>query len=410
MTRDEHSTQAEEIKKTGTEYSKLRKLKVYTYIQNKLESLMKRDPLLVDTLNGKRVDLKNPTKEHYDIALATCLTRSGKLTNEEIIMILKNFFSHGLGNEAPDHYFDRVITVAHDSMDGTAAMRHVTSERKTMITAQDMSEGFLENLRQKREVFKKNKREYPGFDTGFTLFNQSTGGIQQFMTYSLTGLPGSGKTSFALQIIGEIACRERVNCLFISYDQPLHSLNLMLYSRLSGIHAGCIASGQLKEKQYEKIEQAAKKEVGDWGDFLTFVEGDEGLNLTALRTLCNEKKRKLLVIDSLEGMPSGLYPVMTAKIDDLLGSLGHLARELSMAIMAVSSLEEKPVFSHLRKADAVFHLSPHTTSAVPAGDSMDISLVVEKNRFGKNRIMAYEFNPHLFEFKEKSAQEKIRAW
>ncbi len=410
MTRDEHSTHTDDLKKAGAEYSKLRKLKVYTYIQNKLESLMKKDSLLVDTLSGKRVDLKNPTKEHYDIALATCLARSGKLTNEEIIMILKNFFSHGLGSDAPDQYFDRIITVAHDSLEGIATMRHSSHEKKGIITAKDYSDLFIEELNRRKELYKKRKKEFPGFDTGFSLFNESTGGIQSHMLYSLTGYPGSGKTSYALQIAGAIASRERIPCLFVSYDQPIFSLNLMLYSRLSGIPCTLLALGHLKEKQSEKIEHLVKKELAEWGDFLSFAEGEEELDMTALRTLCDEKKPALLVIDSLEGMPGGAYPAMTAKIDDLLGSLGRLAREFSMAVIGISSLDEKPVFSHVRKADAVFHLSSHTSTAAPAGDSMEISLTIEKNRFGKNRIIAYDFNPHLFEFKEKSAQEKIRAW
>ena len=74
MTREGTSHIQEEHKKPGWESSKLRKLKIFTYVQNKLESLMKKDALLVDTINGKRFDLKNPTQEDYDFALAACLT------------------------------------------------------------------------------------------------------------------------------------------------------------------------------------------------------------------------------------------------------------------------------------------------------------------------------------------------
>ena len=49
-------------------------------------------------------------------------------------------------------------------------------------------------------------------------------------------------------------------------------------------------------------------------------------------------------------------------------------------------------------------------SVVLTGACLLAAAVAGAQGFGKNKVLAYEFNPLLFEFKEKSSQERFRAW
>lgn len=405
MCSDEISPKTDEAKKSGWEASKLRKLKIYTYVQNKLESLMKKDALLVDTLNGKRFDLKNPTKETYDLALATCLVRSGKLADDEIRIILRNFFRFGVGSNGSEEYFEKTVGRAHETIQGTATQRTGPPEYKRYHSLKDYDPLFMEELSLRQEHHKNMRRTFPGLDTGFPLLNEYIGGIQQQHLTLLTGRSGSGKTSFCVEIAGEVARREHVPCLYVSYTQPPFSHTLMVYSRLSSLAHRTLSGGTLTTRQHENLLKMKKKEIDKWGEFLVFMEADDTATIPMLRSLCDESGTKLLVIDSMEYIPSSRAIIPRYRVDEIFMELSKMAISLKMGIILIMSREDETPVTEYLGGDTVLQMSPSAAQGATA-DPSEISIRIVKNRFGEHDVtVMYEFHPQIFEFREKGIKK-----
>ena len=405
MEKEESIKSPDESRKSGWEASKLRKLKIYTYVQNKLESLMKKDVLLVDTFNGKRFDLKNPTQETYDIALATLLARSGKLTDDEIAIILRNFFRHGMGNSGSDEYFAKIIHGAHETIQGAPPQKSVIADYKKYQSSREYHEVFMGEIELRKELHKASGRSFSGFDTGFSNLNDAIGGLQGQSLILMLGKAGSGKTAFCAQIAAEVARREEVPCLFVSYHQSLFRHNLMVFSRLTGIPHRNLANGQLGNKQYDTLVKVTDREIGKWGDSLVFMEADEAANIAALKSLCEETGARLLIIDSLEYIPMGRTLSPRYRIDEILSELSRLALTLKIAIMVIVTMEDETTVSDYLGGDAALHLYQSASE----GKSLVMCLRIVKNRLGESEVtLIYEFNPSLFEFKEKGIIEPPR--
>lgn len=399
MAKDEQQ-KPEETKKTGWEASKLRKLKIYTYVQNKLESLMSRDPLLIDTLNGKRIDLKNPSRENYDLALATCLVRTGKLADDEIKIIMRNFFRHGRGNSANDEYFDKTVNKAHETIQGVVSREAEVIESYNPISARKYYGGFLAELELRQKT--GHQRAWQGMDTGFPVLNEYIGGIEEQTLILLLGKAGCGKTSLALQIAGEMVRLEKNPCLYVSYTQSFFNLNLMLYCRLCAIPHQILSKAPLAHKHQERLEKIEKKELEEWGEHMMFMEADDTKSLQTIRATCEELKPGLLVIDSMENVPSGKALHPKARIDELSGELSRMAIDLKMGIIAIASLDGKASLSEYTGGDVVLYLNESTKLEPP-----ELSLVILKNRLGeKDKTILYEFNPQIFQFREKGLKER----
>jgi predicted ATP-dependent serine protease len=398
MSKDEMGAQ-DEGRKAGWEFSKLRKLKIYTYVQNKLEALIKRDPLIGDTLSGKRFDLKNPTRENYDLALATCLVRSGKLTDEEIQIILKNFFAHGMGSTAPDDYFEKMLNRAHEAISGRSEQKTSYSYKNMASLAQSL-ESFADELKKRKERNKSRHRTSPGFDTGFPRLNEAGGGIVEQRMTLLAGKSGVGRTPLALQMAGEAARLERIQCVYVSYDQSAFDMNLMVYARLAGLAHATIAAAHYSDKQYERMQKLARKEIDEWGNLLNFVQADETFTITSLRSLCEEVSPNLLVIDPLERLPTGRnYPSAQQRIPDVLDALSRIAVEYHVSLLVVATINGEVGLSDLLRGDLVLHLIDEPPSSP---ESINKLLKIEKNRFGPRDVtLLLEYDPLLFGFKEK---------
>jgi|GEM_PF-1996000 len=400
MTREENPS-FDDPRKSGWESSKLRKLKTYTYVQNKLEALMKKDPILVSTLNGKRFDLKDPSRDDYDLAMALCLVQSGKLTDEEIHLILKSFFSHGRGNDAPKEYFEKIINRAHDTFNSTYSEKltpTLTYEYRKFGSLKDNVNILFQELKKREERHDSRKKNFSGYDTGFQALNAATGGVHEGRLTVLSGLQGTGKTSFALQCAAAIAGREHVPCLFAGYEQPFIDLYLICASQRSGIPHSRLSLGTASMKEMKALQDIFSSEMEAWGEFLFIVEGDDNLTPAQLRTHCEEHGVKLLVIDSLASIPTSAYPTQEAKIQGLVSHFSRMALDLKMAVILLHTHDERISPSAFSLCDVL--ISIHKQAG---HDPMQTerALRIDKNRLGPSGItISFKVNTQTFTFSE----------
>ena len=271
------------------------------------------------------------------------LPHSGKLTDDEIKIILKNFFSHGMGSSGPDEYFDRIVNKAHESINGPKNQSFTTSEHRNLHSIKDLSDKFILELTKRRNSNNEKQSSLYGINTGFPLLNEILGGIKEQRLISLVGDTGSGKTAYCLQLAAQAAKNERAGCLYINYDMSFFSMNLMLFSRLSGVPHTTIANGVFQDKHLEKLNRIVKSDFEEWGSHLLLVEGDSTLSLNTLQALCAELKPKLLIVDSINRIPLGRsqYADNCTRTNETLSVLMRMAIELNIGIIAIASLERR---------------------------------------------------------------------
>jgi len=400
MTREEHPS-FDDSRKSGWETSKLRKLKTYTYVQNKLEALMKKDPILVSTLSGKRFDLKDPSRDDYDLAMALCLVQSGKLTDEEIHLILRNFFSHGRGSEAPKDYFDRIINRAHETLNSTHSEKStptLTYEYRKFGSLKDNANILFQELKKREERHDSRKKNFSGYDTGFQALNAATGGFQEGSLIVLSGPQGTGKTSFALQCAAAIAGRERLPCLFAGYEQPFIDLYLICASQRSGIPHSRLSLGSASMKEMKALQDTFSAEMEAWGEFLFIVEGDDNLTPVSLRTHCEEQAVKVLIVDSTASIPTSAYPTQEARIHGLVSHFSRMAVELKMAVVLLHTHDERISPSAFSLCDVL--ISIHERAGHDPAQAERV-LRIDKNRLGPSGItISFKVNAPTFTFSE----------
>src|SRR5690242_221314 len=77
-------------------------------------------------------------------------------------------------------------------------------------------------------------QDISGWETGFANLSRALDGIRPGL-YLLIGAPGIGKTSFARQLLDQIAMRNRMPGIFFSFTETQDELRVRTFARLSGL-------------------------------------------------------------------------------------------------------------------------------------------------------------------------------
>ena len=111
-------------------------------------------------------------------------------------------------------------------------------------------------LMERMDKMAKNKGELRGLMTGFQLLDQKTNGLQKGDLIILAARPSVGKTSFALNIVGNIADNPKLKnkkIAFFSLEMPAVQLAQRIICNLSRVSMNDMSSGELKgddDKRY----------------------------------------------------------------------------------------------------------------------------------------------------------------
>jgi replicative DNA helicase len=87
------------------------------------------------------------------------------------------------------------------------------AEQQRTLSEGEALDGFLDELQQDQQI-----REISGWDSGFAKLNRVFDGILPGL-YFLVGAPGCGKTSFAKQLLDQLALHNDAVGLFFSFTE-----------------------------------------------------------------------------------------------------------------------------------------------------------------------------------------------
>jgi replicative DNA helicase len=285
---------------------------------------------------------------------------------------------------------------------------------------------FLDELQRDHEV-----KEIAGWDTGFANLNAALDGIFPGL-YLLVGPPACGKTSFAKQLLDQVAWRNNAAGIYFTFVESKKELRIKTLARLSGIESKEIRRGsayllhwygvprlsgteaEQLSPSWERVRLSAEN-ARSWLGSIFLLQCD---NTTTAREVESQieairaaiqKPNALVVVDDSQRLGDGAQPV-DARLPIVTEQLQSLAKGLDVALIAVwPNLAEHRALSpqvwaeRALGADVVMVMEPdpeRTKTLMAPVQAMNMHVV--KNRGGDRGKLCFDYQPACARFTEIS--------
>jgi len=201
-----------------------------------------------------------------------------------------------------------------------------------------------------------------GLSTGFPKLDEMSSGLQDGQLIVIAGRPGTGKTSFALSLVRNIALKEDAGVGLFSLEMTKEQLLERLLCGEGRVNLHQLRGGFVPSGKWRDIATAAGK-LQESTIVIDDMPGNAILDVKAkARRMKAEHDINLLVVDYLQ-LIEGKNNVNTREqeIAHISRSLKGIARELRIPVVALSQLNrsverresKKPRLSDLRESGAI---------------------------------------------------------
>ncbi len=207
-----------------------------------------------------------------------------------------------------------------------------------------------------------NQQTISGLSTGFPKLDEMTSGFQDGQLIVIAGRPGTGKTSFALSLVRNIALREGTGVGLFSLEMTKEQLLERLLCGEGRVNLHQLRGGFVPSSKWRDIATAAGK-LQESTIIIDDMPGNAILDVKAkARRMKAEYDINMLVVDYLQ-LIEGTNNVNTREqeIAHISRSLKGIARELRIPVVALSQLnrsverreKKRPRLSDLRESGAI---------------------------------------------------------
>ena len=280
----------------------------------------------------------------------------------------------------------------------------VMLEELKKLTSETTSSGFSTFFKEKFGTKVEEMKEYASRKTGFANLDS-----EQIFTpglYVLGGLPALGKTTFAWQLLEQMA-RQGEKCVYCSYEMSefeLYTKSAMreLFSRDRNTN---LTSAGIRRGDETRTLKEILVEFGEIGIDLTVVEMQEqdiDDLIFGLRKYCVEKA-PVIVLDYLQIVPVRRREASAKQgIDEIVRKLKNFQRETGATFIVISSFNrqnygQQVAFESFKEsgnieysADVVWGLQLYATRELKEGATNQNREIISK---------AKEANPRQVELK-----------
>ena len=278
-------------------------------------------------------------------------------------------------------------------------------------------ESFLDELQREQPI-----KEIAGWETGFSHLSRALDGILPGL-YLLIGPPACGKTSFAKQLLDQVAKHNRVPGVFFSFAERKKELRIKTLARLSGIENKEIRRGsayllhwygvpkaqhtalERLPPSWDKLKKSAE-EARTWLDLIYLIECGRDIDLRRIEDQIREVEsikgtdRVMVVIDDCQRL-GNIEQKLTDRVALVVDELQRAAVSLQIPILAVcpdlredrSSLPQM-WSDRVPSADVILVMEidlERTKKLVEPNQALTLHII--KNRGGEKGKLAFEFIP-----------------
>ena len=204
-----------------------------------------------------------------------------------------------------------------------------------------------------------------GLSTGFTKFDEMTGGLNGGELFILAARPSMGKTALALNIAYHVATFPRLRKPVAVFSLEMSSASLLtrLLCAAARVDQHKFRAGFLNQDERRKLQVA----LADLTEAPLFLDDTAGVNLmdvhSKLRRMQNEHGLALVVIDYLQLMSSrGRSENRNQEVSAISRGLKLMAKDLNVPFVVLSQLsrasetrpgDHKPQLSDLRDSGSI---------------------------------------------------------
>ena len=191
-------------------------------------------------------------------------------------------------------------------------------------------------------TFLDPSKRIKGLGTGFTKFDEKTGGLHEGELIILAARPSMGKTALALNIAHHVARADKT-VAFFSLEMSKESLLTRLLCSSGRVDQQKFRAGYLNEDERRRLSKAASELVR----LPLFMDDTSAAHLmdvhAKLRRLKAERELGLVVIDYLQLMSGrGRFENRNQEVSTLSRGLKLLAKDLRVPMLVLSQLSRAP--------------------------------------------------------------------
>ncbi len=289
-----------------------------------------------------------PTASH--IVQYASIVRDKKILRD-LIITANDISAFGYGGE--DENVDITLDKAEQALFGISQK----SLRQHFIPLKDMLVETFDRI----DYLNKNKGELRGVPTGFADLDFILGGLQKSDLVILAARPSMGKTSLALSIALNAACKSKTTVGIFSLEMSKDQLAERLLASTAQVDAWRLRTGNLREDDFPLIGEA----IDTLDKAPIFIDDTATISIMEMRAKARRLKMEndlgLLIVDYLQLMGSQNSDNRVQEVSDISRSLKGLARELNVPILVLSQLnravearpDKKPLLADLRESGSI---------------------------------------------------------
>lgn len=226
------------------------------------------------------------------------------------------------------------------------------------------SQHILEQYEGGLSAFLDPSKRIKGISSGFTKFDEYTGGMHPGDLVILAGRPSMGKTALALNIAQHVALKLKQTVAVFSLEMSKESLLTRMLCAAARVDSQKFRAGYLNQEERRKLNQALHELV----EAPLYIDDTAGLHLmdmhAKLRRLKAERGDiKLVVVDYLQLMTGrGRFENRNQEVSALSRGMKLLAKELHVPMLVLSQLsravetrqgDHRPQLSDLRESGSI---------------------------------------------------------
>ncbi len=230
--------------------------------------------------------------------------------------------------------------------------------KKTFVNIKDtLSEAW-----ERFDKLHKSKEGIRGVPTGFRDLDNLLSGFQKSDLIILAARPSMGKTSLALDIARNVACRQKIATAIFSLEMSTQQLVDRIIAAESRVNSWKLRTGKVSaDDEFSRIRDA----LDSLSQAPIFIDDEPSNNITKMKAVARRLKAEhnlgLIIVDYLQLMtPQRSSDSMVQMVTEISRSLKGLARELDVPVIALSQLSRaveqrggRPRLSDLRDSGSI---------------------------------------------------------
>lgn len=202
-----------------------------------------------------------------------------------------------------------------------------------------------------------------GLQTHYTKLDAALSGLQEADLIIVGGRPSMGKTTFAMNLVENIAIKSDEAVLVYSLEMPAEQIYQRSLASVGGLNFSDLRSGNLQVGDEAKLAVAMDK----LGNAKIFIDDEAGLTLAQVTSRATKLKAEhniaAIMVDYLQLMTPSDHNKGSVQqgISEISRGLKQLAKKLNIPVIALSQLSrdlekrpnKRPINSDLRESGAI---------------------------------------------------------